>query len=446
MSLKTKCIIIAILILALITTFFVGCGAKKETEAPKEEQKPAVSQPEQPAAETPESSPAESSAGNADHEIYTIDDSNALSGIIRPVIESRRSINKGLPVEQKDKVVIGWDLATLGNPWFVTVEQAAKERAKEYGYDLKVLVSDFNPTKQSSDIEAFVSQKVDVIVIDSVDIHAAAADAKRAVDAGIPVIGVGVAFDPSAPVITTVLSNSYLNGFECGVYAAEQLKGQNIKSILITGGMGHPVSESRGNGLVSGIVYGRMKESGKEISKEDAMLRGYNLWLEVRNNGKFKDEELNFELVGSGSGEWTDEGGLKIAEDLLTANPDVNLVLAANDFMGMGALRVIEQRKLSDILIACAADGSKEAMELIKEGKLLCTGYNCGTLVGAKVIDLIHKIFEEGYDADNMPIDSNLPAICINKDNVDKYYDPSQPFVKPVEHEFKTIDELMAGK
>jgi ABC-type xylose transport system substrate-binding protein len=54
-------------------------------------------------------------------------------------------------------------------------------------------------------------------------------------------------------------------------------------------------------------------------------------------------------------------------EDILVANPDVNLLIAENDAMAIGALKAInEAGKGSDITVA-AFDGQKEAYELIKE-------------------------------------------------------------------------------
>jgi len=85
-------------------------------------------------------------------------------------------------------------------------------------------------------------------------------------------------------------------------------------------------------------------------------------------------------------------------------------------------------------------------MEKVKEGIILNTGYNSPHLTAASCVRLFHKIFVEGYDASNMPYVTNLPSFAITKENVDKFYTPDLEFAKPVDFEFKTVDELNAGE
>ena len=168
---------------------------------------------------------------------------------------------------------------------------------------------------------------------------------------------------------------------------------------------------------------------------------------ELFSAGKTTVKEINMTIGGYGEGEWTDEGGMRAMEDLLTANPDVQLVLAENDWMAMGAIRAIEAAGYTageDVLLISAADGSQEAMDQVKAGKLLCTGYNPPDMLGKCSIDLIHMIFEEGYDASNMPAATSLDAFAITKDNVDQFYDSPTGYVKAYDIVWKTIDDLAA--
>ena len=78
--------------------------------------------------------------------------------------------------------------------------------------------------------------------------------------------------------------------------------------------------------------------------------------------------EASIELVAQGWGNWTYEGGLTAMEDMLVAHSDINVLLSEQDAMAMGALQAItEAGKKDDILIVAAADGQKEAFELIKK-------------------------------------------------------------------------------
>ena len=386
------------------------------------------------------------------HEIYTLMPNTALSGVIDPDMPSRADINKALPLDLGDdgKLTIGWSEMTLGNPWFVAVVDGAKATAEKYGYDLKVQVNDFDVAKQSAQVDDFITLGVDVIVIDPVDVLGAVADVERAVAAGIPVVAIGTAPDAAAPIVTTVTANPYGNGFEAGLYIVKNWSADTpINAAMIMGLMGNSTSESRLNGMISGIVAGRSEQLGLGLSKEDAMLKGFNLFQEVKSNGSFSWEEGKFNVLAWGAGGWTEEGGLTAAEDILTAQGDnLNLILAENDFMGIGALNALDNiGRKGQIPVACAADGFAVSLGLIKAGEMMSTGPNSGTAVGIGAIELINQLVEGKLDGSNLPLASYYPSDVITKENVDSYIDSdaANPFFRYEIPPFRSIDEIKAS-
>lgn len=384
------------------------------------------------------------------HEIYTLLPNSALSGVIDPDMPDRSGINKALPKTPKDpsQITIGWTEITLGNPWFVGVIDTAQRKADEYGMVLDVQVADGDPSKTSAQIDAFIARGVDVIVMDPTDLAAAAADAQRAVDAGIPVIALGTVPDES-PIVTTVLFNPYGNGWEAGRYVAQQFgPDAQITAASILGTVGNSTSESRVNGMISGIIFERNEQLGLGLSKEDAMLQGFNMFQQLKNQGSFDYPEAKFAVLGQGVGFWTEEGGLDAAEDLLTAHGDkLNIILAENDFMGMGAARALYNNELNGkIKIASAADGFRVALDMIKSGDIMVTGACSGTHTGEGVIELIHQMFSEGFDANNLPLGSYYPSQIFTPDNVEEFLDedPTNPFFKYTVPAFKSIPDLLS--
>jgi len=381
--------------------------------------------------------------------IYTLLPNSALSGVIDPEMADRSGIAKALPTaaRAKDKkLVIGWTEITLGNPWFVAVVDTAKAKAEEYGYELDVQVADGDPAKTSAQIDAFIAKGVDVIVVDPTDLAAAAADTQRAVDAGIPVIALGTVPDDS-PLVTTVLANPYGNGFEAGRYVAQTMgPDAQITAAAIIGTVGNSTSESRVNGLITGIIFERSEQLGLVMSKEDAMLAGFNKFQELKNGGSFSYPEVKFDVKAMGVGSWTEEGGLDAAEDILTAHgTELNLILAENDFMGIGALKALENQNLKGkIQVACAADGFRVGLDLVKSGDMLVTGLNAGSETGEAAVELIHQIFDQGFDANNLPLGSYFPSAIVTKDTVGEVYDAdtTNPFFHYTVPPFKTIADL----
>ena len=113
-------------------------------------------------------------------------------------------------------------------------------------------------------------------------------------------------------------------------------------------------------------------------------------------------------------------------EDMLVAHGDINVLLSEQDAMAMGALQAItEAGKKDDILIVAAADGQKEAFELIMKGEYGATGLNDPVLISEMAVEMACKVLAGDRD---FPKIIYTPAVCISKENVEEYYDPDAIF------------------
>ena len=97
-------------------------------------------------------------------------------------------------VEARELKALGISMGSLGNPYFVTLADGATARAKELNPGVKVtsVSADYDLSKQFSQIDNFISSKVDLILINAVDPSAMASAIKKARDAGIVVVAVDV--------------------------------------------------------------------------------------------------------------------------------------------------------------------------------------------------------------------------------------------------------------
>lgn len=384
------------------------------------------------------------------HELYSLMPNTALSGVIDPDMPDRTAINKALPLKQKgQRLRIGWTDITLGNPWFVSMIDDAKTVGKKYNYDIEVQVADGDVSRQSAQVDNFITLGVDLIVIDPTDVLGVVSDVQRAVDAGIPVITVGTAPDAKAPVITTSTGNPYGSGFEAGRFvAANTDPAKVINAAMVIGVMGNSTSESRLNGMISGIVYARAEQRKLGLSKEDAMLKGFKLFQQVKARGSFNWPEGGFNVLAWGRGDWTEEGGLAATEDILASQGDkLNLILAENDFIAIGAINALENAGKKDAVVVASGAGSfRVALDLIKQGKLLVSATNSGSETGVAAIELIHQILNKGLDANNLPLASYFPVNLITAENVDTYIkaDSLPPSTDTVPA-FRSIEQIKAA-
>lgn len=391
------------------------------------------------------------SAQEADKpEIYKLMPDTALSGLVDPYMPDRTDIDKAWPKTPADAnaIQVGWTEITMGGPFFVELIKGAQKTAEGTNIKLDVQVADGDLQRQCGHIDTFITQGKDLIVIDPTDTLGVASCINRAVDAGIPVVAIGTVPSDRSRILTTITPNPYENGFRTGEYVGQDAGTDPIVAALIVGVVGNSTSESRLNGMVSGMVWQRVQDLGLDISREEAMLRGYNLFQQAKQSGGFNDEELKFQVVAMGEGNWTEEGGLAAAEDILTAHGSkLTHILADNDWMGIGSLRALRNTGIENIKVATSADGARLALEEIKKGNLLVTGTFSGEQTGVSTVAFIDQIFNKGLDAQNLPLGSYFPAYAITPQNVEDFIDPNpeNQFYKYEVSPVLNIDEIRAA-
>jgi ribose transport system substrate-binding protein len=377
------------------------------------------------------------------HEIYKHLDDNALTGVSLPIANDRSGIDKALPVEQKKEIVVGWSEPAMTSAWFAGVQKGAEQYAEEYGYDLKFYVANtFDVAQQTADIETMITTGVDILVLDAVDVQAQAVDIDKCIAAGIPVISM-YPMNEDVPVITAVTANYYEVSYKAGYYAAQQFD-QPIEMGIIPGQIGHPISNARVCGFLGGWCYGKQVQKGTaKPYREDGMLAGYNAYLDLVKNGSVDMPDFDAKVVGMANGGFDDVGGMTAAEDLLTANPNISLIFPDNDHEGAGAIKILEQQnKLDQVKVITGCDGDTNALTLVKDGKLGATGYNNPVAVTKAVFELINMIYEQGYDANNLPAITPLYHEIFTQENYMDVYEPDTEYGKIFPVEFKTIDQL----
>lgn len=328
------------------------------------------------------------------------------------------------------KISIGWVEMTLSNPYFKELVDAGKRFADKEGWEFYSSDSQLDSAKELKAIEDYITKGVDMIVIDNVDPLGAVASVKKAVQAGVKIIACDSSVAEGTPVITTVQSSNKENGIMCGNWLAKKMNGQPIKAVMLSGTKGNPVGQTRRDGLFAGIIQGQVKAiSGKDLTVDQAWAEMQKVEDALTSTGKASYPDAKFEIVGQNWGDWNAEGGLAAMEDLLTAHPDINVLLTENDDMAVGAIKAIEKRDLmSQITICAAADGQKEAYKLIKDGKYGVTGENSPTKVATKCMEIVKEILVGGKDPASYEPIIYTPAVAVDITNVDKFYDPNAAF------------------
>jgi len=295
------------------------------------------------------------------------------------------------------KFKIGYCTPSLNAPFYVVLTEYIKKFTEEYGMKFASADGQDDIVKQITSLEDLIAAGVNVIILNPLDHKALVSAVNTASKSGVPVFIVDSAIDPAADYITSVQASNEGNGELIGQWVVNKFGKTRIKVALISGSQGNPVGREKRLGFVRGFVDMQL------------ISLGYS--------------DLN--IVSQGWGNWTNNGGLKAMEDILVANPDVNLLVAENDAMGMGALKAINESGRADKITVVGFDGQKEAYELIKEGKFGATALNSPRELARLVVEAVVKYLNGERRIDKIIY---TDPVLITRENVDKYYDPKALF------------------
>ncbi len=111
----------------------------------------------------------------------------------------------------------------------------------------------------------------------------------------------------------------------------------------------------------------------------------------------------NFEIVSSLDGNDTVDGGFAAAQDMLSANPDLEVIYAANDDSAIGAQRAMETagKSVADGFILIGFDGADGALDLIEQGLMSATVAQDPYGQGVKAVETVLALLngeDAGYD------------------------------------------------
>jgi len=292
--------------------------------------------------------------------------------VLSLMVLSACSMESGLIKEQPKKeslkdVKIGVSISTLNNPFFVSVKDGIVEEAKKKGMETVVVDAQDDTSKQISGIEDLILKGVDVLVINPTDSAAISSSVQSANEAGIPVITIDRSAE-DGEVATFIASDNVSGGEMAATYIVEQL-GEEANVVELEGVSGASATRERGKGF-------------------------HNI----------ADKQLK--VVTSQTAEFDRTKGLTVMENILQGNKDIQAVFAHNDEMALGAIEAI-QAAGKDILVL-GFDGTKDALDAVKEGKLNGTVAQQPTLIGKEAVNAAVKILKGEKVEENISVPLKL--------------------------------------
>ena len=295
--------------------------------------------------------------------------------------------------EEGEQVVIGFSAPASDHGWMGAITSAATKEAERYDdVELRVSEGTNDVNLQISQVEQFINDGVDAIVLLPYDGAALTEVATRAMEAGITVVNVDREFSSPAAARTTVLGDNYGMGVSAGTYVCEQV-GDTPGAVVaeIAGIDSLPLTQDRSQGFADALG-----ECGLDVDNRVAA-------------------------------DFTVQGGQQAAANLLQAAPKIDALWNHDDDQGVGVLAAIENAGRDEFIMVGGA-GSANAMRAIQEGNSVLQA----TVIyphtqAADGVKLARLLVQEKNISDlasqGVPRRTVLDAPVVTADNVDQYID-----------------------
>jgi ribose transport system substrate-binding protein len=280
------------------------------------------------------------------------------------------------------KTTIGVSLPQDDNPFYIGMLRGIRARAAELGWEVVYVSSQEDKARQINGVQDLIARGVKGILISPIDATGVNAAYDAAAAAKVPIISVARGSTSPNQTLHVAMDEKQV-GRDIGAWIARRIGGKG-KVALVAGPPGAPTFKN----LTDGI-----KESFAQA----------------------KGIQVVFEQYGA----LTRERGLKLAEDALTANPDIAAIYAANDDVALGASQAVVAAGKKGKILVTGMNGIPPALRAVQEGSLGLTVELNPVNWGRLGVDVLaehlkgkrqeQRVFIEHVLLDAKNIDAKLP-------------------------------------
>lgn len=273
---------------------------------------------------------------------------------------------------------IALSVSTLNNPYFISLRDGAQRAAEEAGVELEVSDAQNDAAAQQDDVQNFVTQQFDAILVNPVDPAAITPAIQAANQADIPVL----ALDRGAAggeLVTTIASDNVEGG---------RIAGRELVELVGSG----PVAQLEG---IPGTTATRDRGAGfREVVEGQDQV----------------------ELVASQSANFDRAEALNVTQNILQANRGIKGIFAQNDEMALGAVRALGERAGGEVKVV-GFDAIEDALQAIQDGQMNATIAQQPDRIGALGVENATKAMNGESVKEKISVEVKL----VTEENVSEY-------------------------
>lgn len=306
------------------------------------------------------------------------------------------------------KVSIGCAIYKFDDTFMTGVRNAISDAAKEKGAEVDVVDSQNSQPTQNEKVDLFITKKVNSIAINPVDRTAAGVIIDKAKAANTPVV-----FFNREPLADDM--KKWDKVYYVGAKAEES--GTISGQLVVDYWKAHPEADKNKDGV---IQYVMLKG---EPGHQDAELRTQYSIKAIQDAG------LKVEKIAEDTAMWDRvKGQEKMAAFLASKGDKIEVVLANNDDMGLGAIEALKAAgyfKDNKYMPVVSVDATAPALQALQDGTLLGTVLNDAKNQGKATLNLANVLGQgQTPSKDNIGYDITdgkyvwVPYKKITKDNM----------------------------
>jgi ribose transport system substrate-binding protein len=262
---------------------------------------------------------------------------------------------------------IGVSLLNKQHVFYQDLERAMRAEATKLGAEIIVESAEFDAKQQDDQVDNFIVQKVDAMILCPADSASVGGAVKKANAAGIPVFTADIAAK-EGDVVSHIASDNKLGGRLAAQYLAKAL-GDKGTVIIID----HPAVVS---------VTDRTAGFDEEMAKHPGI-----------------------KIIGRPPAEGQRSKARDVMENMLMAHPDLSGVFAINDDTALGALAACRAHKGGDKIIIVGFDATPEALaEVMGGSQIKADVAQHPVRMGVTTIDTIARYFAKEKVEQSIPI------------------------------------------
>ena len=291
---------------------------------------------------------------------------------------------------------IGFVGMTLNNEFHIVLANAAQQEAEKYGIQIEVQAGATHASSatQLAIVENYISQGVDGILLVPSSSEGLVAAIQACAEANIPIVNL------DTKLTADVLAEA---GMDIPYFGTNNYNGAKLAGEWVVANMPE--------GVVTAILTG--------IDGQTNAADRYNGFVDAAGD--------HIKLVATQTANWEVDQGYTAAQNIIQANPDLQLIVCGNDNMGIGALSAVQEAGLEDQISIIGFDAVSEALNLVKSGDFAATVAQYPAEMGIQGVDAMVKILTGS--ADMVPLDTDTGCQLVTAENVDTFIEYVSQFV-----------------